>query len=75
MIVYSIKIPMSQEQRSLNYGTRNLVPTHALFIGCKVVSNNGPANKKVYMAGALFKWFWEETHVPKIVGSKTSTIY
>ena len=26
-------------------------------------------------AGALVKWLWEETHVPKVVGSNPGTIY
>ena len=28
-----------------------------------------------YKAGALVKWLWEETHVPKIVSSNPSTVY
>ena len=28
-----------------------------------------------YNAGALVQWLWEETHVPKVVGSNLSTLY
>ena len=29
----------------------------------------------LYLAVALVKWLWEETHVPKVVGLNPSTIY
>ena len=32
-------------------------------------------NKKLFWAGALVYWLWEETHVLKVVGSNPSTAY
>ena len=33
------------------------------------------ANKLCVWAGALVLWFWEETHVAKVVGSNPGAIY
>ena len=37
-------------------------------------SNPPDANVVHTRAGALVKWLWEETHVPKVVGSNPGTI-
>ena len=33
------------------------------------------SNKSFKKAGALVQWLWEETHVPKVIGSNPSTLY
>ena len=32
-------------------------------------------NKDSSRAGALVQWLWEETHVPKVVGSNPGAVY
>ena len=33
------------------------------------------SNKSFKKAGALVQWLWEETHVPKVIGSNPGAVY
>ena len=37
--------------------------------------NNGHTKTSNCRVGALVKWLWEETHIPKVVGSNPSAVY
>ena len=50
-------------------GKNGLVPRYAYFQP-QDFSVNGHKG-----AGALVLWLWEETHVPKVVGSNPGTVY
>ena len=38
-------------------------------------TSDGLIKKTSAWAGALVQWLWEETHVPKVVGSNPGTVY
>ena len=48
---------------------------NAMYNGPFNVSDHNVIQCYFLRAGALVKWLWEETHVPKVVGSNPSTGY
>ena len=48
---------------------------NAMYNGPFNVSDHNVIQCYFLRAGALVKWLWEETHVPKVVGSNPSTVY